>query len=69
MSLVNLQKPRVFLVAQMVKNPPAMQMTKFQSLGQEVSLEKEMAIHSSMLAWTEEPGRLQTMGSQRVRHN
>ena len=69
MSLVNLQKPRVSLVTQMVKNPPAMQVTKFQSLGQEDSLEKEMAIHSSILAWTEEPGRLQSMGLQRVRHN
>ena len=69
MSLVNLQKPRVSLVTQMVKNPPAMQVTKFQSLGQEDSLEKEMAIHSSILAWTEEPGRLQSMGLQRVKHN
>ena len=69
MSLVNLQKPRVSLVAQMVTNPPAMHVTRVQSLGQEDGLEKEMAIHSSILAWTEEPGRLQSMGSQRVRHN
>ena len=57
----------------MVKNPPAMQETWVQSLGQEDSLEKEMAIHSSILAWetpwTEELGGLQSMGSQRVGHN
>jgi len=56
-----------------VKNLPAMQKTWVQSLGQEDSLEKEMAAYSSILAWeilwTEEPGRLQSMGSQRVRHN
>ena len=56
----------------MVKNPPAMQKTLLQSLGQEDPLEKEMANHSSILAcripWTEEPGGLQSMGSQRVRH-
>ena len=49
------------------------QETRVQSLGQEDPLEKGMAIHSSILAqeilWTEEPGRLQSMGSQRVRHN
>jgi len=49
---------------------PAMWETRIQSLGQEDFLEKEMAIHSSMLAWRipwmEEPGRLQSMGSQRV---
>ena len=60
------------LMAQMVKNLPAMQ-TWVRSLGQEDSLEKEMAIHSSILAWripwTEEPGRLQSMGFQRVRHD
>ena len=58
------------LVAQMVKNPPAMQKTQVQSLGREDALEKEMATHSSTLAWeipwTEEPGRLQSMGLQRV---
>ena len=57
----------------MVKNPPAMQEIWVQSLGQEDSLEKEMAIHSSILAWetpwTEELGGLQSMGSQRVGHN
>ena len=56
------------LVTQMVKNLPAMQETQVQSLGQEDPLEKKMATHSSILAqripWTEEPGRLQTMGSQ-----
>ena len=54
------------LVAQSVKNLPAMPETGVQSLGQEDSLEKEMATHSSILAWeilwTEEPGRLQSMG-------
>ena len=57
----------------MVKNLPAMQETWVRSLGQEDLLEKEMATHSSILArrnpWTEEPGGLQSMGSQRVRHN
>ena len=61
------------LVAQMVKNPPAIQETWVQSLGQEYPLEKEMATYSNVLAWripwTEEPGRLQSMESQRVRHN
>ena len=54
----------------MVKNLPAMQETYVQSLGQEDPLEKEMTTHSSISAcripWTEEPGRLQSMGSQRV---
>ena len=57
-------------VAQMVKNLSATQETWVQSLGQEDSLEKGMATHSSILAWripwAEEPGRLQSMGSQRV---
>ena len=61
------------LVAQTVKNLLAMQETWVQPLGQEDPLEKEMATHSSILAWriprTEEPGRLQSMGSQRVRHD
>ena len=61
------------LVAQMVKNQPTMQETQVQSLGQEDSLEKEMAAHSGILAWrilwTEEPGGLQSMGSQRVGHD
>ena len=56
------------LVAQMAKNPPAMQDTQVLSLGWEDTLEKEMATHSSILArripWTEEPGRLQSMSSQ-----
>ena len=56
------------LIAQSVKNLPAMQETQVQFLGQEDPLEKEMAIHSSILAWkipwAEEPGGLQSMGSQ-----
>ena len=52
----------------MVKNLPAVQETWVRSLGLEDPLEKEMATHSSTLAWREEPGRLQSMGSQRVRH-
>ena len=61
------------LVAQMVKRLPTMQETRVQSLGWEDLLEKEMATHSSILAWkipwTEEPGRQQSMGSQRVGHD
>ena len=57
------------LVAQSVKNLPAMQKTLFQSLGGEDLLEKEMATHSWRIPWTEEPGGLQSMGSQRVRHD
>ena len=61
------------LVGQMVKNLPAMQETWVRSLGQEEPLEKGMATHSSIIAcripWTEEPGRLQSIGSQQVRHN
>ena len=68
--LISAQK-LAFLVAQMVKHLPAIQETWVQSLGWEDPLEKEMATHSSTLAWkipwTEEPGRLQSMGSQRVR--
>ena len=64
---------RASLVAQMVKNLLAMQKTRVQSLGWEDLLEKGMATHSSILAWrnpwTEEPGGLQPMGSQRVGHN
>ena len=60
-----------YLVAQWVKNLPAVQETGNQSLGWEDPLEKEMATHSSILSWkiswTEEPGGLQSMGSQRVR--
>ena len=62
-----------FLVAQMVKNLPAMQETWVPSLGWDDPLEKGMATHSSILAWeipqTEEPGRLPSMGSQRVGHS
>ena len=58
------------LIAQLVKNLPAMQETWFQFLGREDPLEKEMAIYSSILAWkipwTEEPVRLQSMGSQEL---
>ena len=61
------------LVAQMVKNPPVMQETWVQSLDEEDPLEKEMATHSSILAWripwTGKPGGLQSVGSQRVRHD
>ena len=57
----------------MVKNLCAMQETRIQSLGWEDPLEKRMAIHSSILAWriswTEEPGGLQSMGSQRTGHD
>ena len=60
------------LVAQMVKNLPATQVTQVRSLGQENSLEKEIATHSRILAWeiplTEKPGRLQSMGLQKVGH-
>ena len=58
-----------FLVAQTVKNQPAMQKTQLRSQGQEDPLEKEMATHCSILAWkiswTEEPGKQQSMGSQK----
>ena len=61
------------LVAQTVKNVPAMQETQVQSLGQEDPLEKGTATHSSILAWriprTEEPGGLQSLGSQRAGHD
>ena len=57
----------------MVKNTPAVQETRVQSLDQEDPLEEGMATHSSILAWripwTQEPGGLQSMGSQRVRHD
>ena len=57
----------------MPKRLPTMRKTQIRSLGQEDPLEKEMATHSSILAWkipwTEEPGRLQSMGSKRVRHD
>ena len=61
------------LVAQTVKNLRAMRETWVRSMGQEDPLEKGMATHSSILAWriplTEEPGGLQSVGSQRVRHD
>ena len=64
---------RASLVAQRVKNLPTMWETHVQSLGREDPLEKEMATHSSTLAWklpwTEKPGRVQSMGSQRVGHD
>ena len=60
-------------VAQMAKNLPAMQETQVQSLGWEDPLEKETATQASILSWripwTEEPGRLPSVGSQRVGHN
>ena len=60
-------------MAQTVKRLSAMRETRVRSLGQKDPLEKAMAIHSSTLAWkipwTEEPDRLQSMGSQRVRHD
>ena len=60
-------------MVQTVKRPPTVWETWVQPLGQEDLLEKEMATHSSMLAWKipwmEEPGGLQSMGSQRVRHD
>ena len=70
-----MKNPLLFenMVAQRVTHLPTMQETWIQSLGQEDLLEKEMATYSSILAWKiprmEEPGRLQSMGSQRVGHN
>ena len=65
--------PNLSLVAQTVKRLSTMRETWVQSLGLEDPLEKEMAIHSSTIAWKipwrEEPGRLQSMGLQRVRHD
>ena len=61
------------LIAQMVKNLPAMQETGVRSLDQEDTVEKKMATHSCILAWetpwTEKPGSLQPMGSQRAGHD
>ena len=61
------------LVAQMAKHLPTMRDTRVQSLGQEDTLEKEMATHSDTLAWKipwmDKPGWLQSMGSQRVGHD
>ena len=60
------------LVAQKVKDPPSRQETRVRYLGQEDPLEEEMATHSSFLAWTipwiEDPGELQSMGSQNAGH-
>ena len=68
-----LQHTQASLVAQTVKNLPAVKDTWIQSLDWDDPLEKEMAIHSIILAqrilWTEEPGGLQSMGSQRVGHH
>ena len=70
---LKLQRSRASLVAQMVKNPPAMQETWLRSLGWGDPLEKRMATHASILAWripwTEEPEGLQSMRLQRVRHD
>ena len=70
---MSLNKEAASVVTQMVKNLPAVQKTQVQSLGWEDPLEKEMPTHSSILAWkipwTEEPDRLQSMGSQRVGHD
>ena len=70
---LSLPKKGASLVAQMIKNLPAILETQVQSLGWEDPLEKGMATHSSILGWripwTEEPGRLQSMGSQRVGHD
>ena len=61
------------LVAQTVKNVPAVQETRVRSLNWEDPLEKEMATHSNVLAWripwTDDPGGLRSMGSKRVRHD
>ena len=73
LSSVSIYKILVSLVAQRIKCLPAMQETRVLSLGWEDPLEKEMATHSSILAWripwTEEPGGLQSMGLQRVGHD
>ena len=70
---MNMSYNRTSLLAQTVKCLSTMRKTRVRSLGWEDPLEKEMAIHSSTIAWkipwTEEPGRLQSMGSQRVGHN
>ena len=70
---INMSLCRASLLAQTVKRLFEMWETRIQSLGQKDTLEKEMATHSSSLAWkipwTKEPGRLQFMGSQRVGHN
>ena len=71
--VLDLKLMRASLVAQRLKRLPAMRETWVRSLGQEDPLEKEMATHPSIRAWripwTEEPGGLQSMGSQRVGHD
>ena len=73
MSIINLPVSLSSLVAQMVKCLPMMQETRVRFLGGEDPLEKEMATHSSTLAWKipwmKESGGLQSVGSQRVRHD
>ena len=72
-TLARATKSRAFLVAQAVKNPPAMQETWVRSLGWEDSLEKGIATYSNILAWripwTEGSGGLLSMGAQRARHD
>ena len=69
----HISRNRTFLVAQTVKHLSTIRETRVQALGWEDPLEKEMAIHSSTIVWkipwTEEPGRLQSVGSQRVGHD
>ena len=71
--LIKAQYSGASLVAQTVKNPPAMRETRVPSLGQEHPLGKGTATHSSLLAWeipwAEEPGGLQSVGSQKVGHD
>ena len=73
MHFMNRSKHGASLVVQRVKHLPAMRETRVRSLGWEDPLEKEMATHSSTLAWKilwmEKPGGLQSMGSQRVGHD
>ena len=73
MSLAIVNSAAITWVVQTVKDPSAMQETQVQSLGWEDPLENGMATHSSILTWripwTEEPGGLQSMGLQRVRHD
>ena len=72
-SIILIPRSGIAVVAQRLKRPPGMQDTRVRSLGREDPLEKAMAPHSSTLAWRipwrEEPGRLQSMGSQRVGHD
>ena len=62
-------KRKASLVVQLVKNPPALRETCIQSLGWEDSLKKGMATLAWRIPWTEEPGRLQSIGSHRVGHD